>query len=48
MYKRLLTNLLHGKAAEPAVITEITVLQLQNTSSTLRLQLSRSQKTFPV
>ena len=25
MYKRLLTNRLHGKAAKPAVLTEITV-----------------------
>ena len=34
-YKRLLTNRLHGKAAEQAVFTEITVLQLWGLSSKL-------------
>ena len=33
-YKRLLTNCLHGKATEQAVLTEITVLQLRSPSST--------------
>ena len=33
VYKGFLTNRLHGKAAEPAVLTEITVLQLQSPSS---------------
>ena len=36
MHKRLLTNRLHCKAAELAVLTEITMLQLQNTLSTVQ------------
>ena len=30
MYKRSFTNCLHGKAAERAVLTEITVLKLKD------------------
>ena len=37
-YKRLLTNRLHGKAAERAVLTEITVLQLRSPSSTFMVK----------
>ena len=38
LIKRLLKNHLHGKAAEHSyVIAEITVKQLQNTSSTARI-----------
>ena len=37
-YKRLLTDRLHGKAAERTVLTEITVLQLQNPSSTFTVK----------
>ena len=36
--KRLLTNRLHGKAAEWAVLTEITVLQLRSPSSTFTVK----------
>ena len=37
-YKCLLTNHLHGKAAEWAVLTEITVLQLRSPSSTFTVK----------
>ena len=37
MYKHLLTNRLHGKGAELAVVAEITVLQVQNILSTVTL-----------
>ena len=37
-YKRMLTNCLHGKAAKRAMLTEITVLQLQSPSSTFKVK----------
>ena len=37
-YKHLLTNCLHGKAAERAVLTKITVLQLRSPSSTFTVK----------
>ena len=38
VYKRSFTNCLHGKAAERAVLTEITVLKLKNPSSTFTVK----------
>ena len=38
MYKRSFTNRLHGKAAERAVLTEITVLKPKNPSSTFMVK----------